>query len=144
MLILTDEQAKGTLKMVREWEKSLFEERKALEAEGRTPEEIRHLQDPRMTFYLGMLEDYLHYLRIRKGDIPLLGPNQLGLALVYCRIASGLTQEEWSQTCGVPLLVLRRNEDNEYYGVPREEIEHLIARLGYTWEPVTQYRPVRE
>lgn len=143
MQLLTDEERDSSKELLRRNLQQVFEERKRFESEGRTPEEIQHLMDPVETFMKGVEEDIIFYNTLREGTIPPITIDQLQQAIVWCRIASGLTQQEFANTSGMAIEDVRRAERNEYYGVDEASARRLIARLGFEIQPITKYQLVK-
>jgi hypothetical protein len=143
MQLLTDEERESSKELLRRNLQQIFEDRKRFESEGRTPEEIQCLMDPMETFLKGVEEDIIFYNTLREGIIPTITTDQLQQAVVWCRIASGLTQQGFAEKRGVTVEEVRRNERNEYHGVDEAIARTLIAHLGFEVQPITKYQLVK-
>lgn len=138
-MLLTDAELHGTEQKIRELREHLFLAQGNWVLEGRTPEEIQRLKDPLESFLQEMIEEACLYRQLKNSDAPVpeVSQEQYGRLVVYCRIRSGLTQEQFAEKRGVSLEQVQRDERNEYYGLDDRSKLHLIESLGYRlkWTP---------
>lgn len=143
MRILTDAQLEQDKKTVFEMKWRLYDERKRLETVGHTGEEIDRILDPQEGMILEIMDEICAYNALRAGVVPPFTIDRLSVALVWCRIASGMTQAEFSQKRGVSVEQVDRDERNEYRGTDMPTMLLLLGELGFALAIVRNYQAVK-
>jgi hypothetical protein len=142
MMILTDAQHESTKKTLRDLEWLLHDLRKEYEGRGYTRETIQALTDPYQCQILEMGEEITQYNGLKAGVIPPIDRDQFPMAVVWCRIASGMTQEEFAKKRNVSPEQLQRDERNGYHGISVTDAHRLMALTGFQLQPVSMYELV--
>ena len=116
---------------MKEHERHLEAERKALEAMGLSAESVKYGLNPLKSFHLGVVQEIRAYERLKAGHLPeLTSLEGLGRLLVEARIASGLTQRELAKRLGSHDTQVSRDENNDYHGVSVERASRILNALG--------------
>lgn len=132
-LILTDECLKRTEDHLRRLRSRIARARKRLSlGKDRIPhDEINKVFDSYEVLARGLEESVVFYRSIRNGNLPKVHRNNLPLLVVFCRIASGMTQAEFAKMRGITTKRVAYYERNEYYGKSKTQIVQLVNSLGY-------------
>lgn len=105
-------------------------------AEGHRSDEMRRMMREAMESQLEELQEQLaEYDALRSGKVSVLeieGLQELPMALVRARIASGLTQKELGRRLGLKEQQIQRYEATRYSGVSLERIQQVAEALGVT------------
>lgn len=108
------------------------EQRKQLEKEGLSPEEINRGIEPLESFTMGLRDEVKWYEDMLQGKFPQLRNFQgLGLLLIGMRIYRQLTVAQLAIKAGLEPKVLERWEYNEYYQAPFSLLDTIITALNY-------------
>jgi len=105
-------------------------QRKQLEADGLTPEQIKRASDPMESFHLQLAEELASYERLKRGEFDeiynLVG---IGRLLIGLRIAQGFSQRALAERLGVNESQVSRDERNEYHGITLERANRILNAL---------------
>ena len=104
--------------------------------ESHRSDEMRRIMREAVQSQLEELREQLaEYDALRSGRVAVLeieGLQDLPLALVRARIASGLTQKELARRLGLKEQQIQRYEATRYRGVSLERIQQVAEALGVT------------
>ncbi len=104
--------------------------------ESHRSDEMRRIMREAVQSQLEELREQLaEYDALRSGKVAVLeieGLQDLPLALVRARIASGLTQKELARRLGLKEQQIQRYEATRYRGVSLERIQQVAEALGVT------------
>lgn len=102
-----------------------------LEKEGYTPEEVKRLIDPIISFHLQLKEEISSYEKLKRGEFnELHNFRGFGHLLVSFRIAKGITQKELADKLGVKESQISRDERNEYHNITIDRATRIMDALG--------------
>ncbi|SDX02005.1 Helix-turn-helix [Marinococcus luteus] len=134
-MIRTEKEYTEALKRIEEDEEFLEEQRKNLEEKGLTPEQIKKLIDPTISFNQQLIEEVNYYEQIRRGNFnPILNMHNLGKTLIAYRIYLGISQKDLAERLNVSPAQVSRDEKNEYYGATLERLQRVMNAMHMTVE----------
>ena len=114
-----------------EQQKHIDEQRARLQAEGLSPDQIKRVIDPIISFHRQFVEEAEYYERLKRGELgELRGLRGLGRILIALRIACGLTQKQLAERLRVHDSQVSRDERNEYHGITVERANRIMEALG--------------
>ncbi len=131
-MIRTEREYTEALKTIREGQQFAEQQRAALVALGRTPEEVERAIEPLLAFQGQIHDEVAWYERARRGEFDQVPVSQIGRLLIGLRIARGLTQRELAERLGVTEPVVSRDERNEYRGITIERVQRVLDALNQT------------
>jgi len=130
-MIRTESEYKETVKRIEEQQKHIDEQRARLKAEGLSPDQIKRVIDPIISFHRQFVEETEYYERLKRGELEeLRGLRGLGRILIALRIACGLTQKQLAERLEVHDSQVSRDERNEYHGITVERANRIMEALG--------------
>jgi hypothetical protein len=142
--ILTDVAFEAAEQHAHDMRKRLDAMVERLLKDGLSEEQARGSVMAAETFLAQINGELGEYLALQAGLIREVDREHLRTAVVWCRIASGKTQEEFAAIRQVPVARVQRDERNEYYTMSEENALRLIGLLGYEVKAVTRYQLVRK
>jgi len=105
-------------------------QRKALEAEGFSPEEVARGMEPTLAFHEQLKEEVTFYERVKRLDFDAITSlDQIGRMLIAFRVALNISQRELAKRLGVSEAVVSRDERNEYHGISVERLQRVLDAL---------------
>lgn len=109
-------------------EQKRIEDQKAdLEKEGLSPEQIKRLTDPLLSFHQQLVDDIDNYERLKRGDFDVLNNlHGIGRTLIGVRIYLGLSQSELAEKLGVDQSQVSRDERNEYHNISVTRLHKIL------------------
>jgi hypothetical protein len=146
MLILTDAQCKSSDRDAQSMKKRIEAKRRSLHSEGKNALEVKRLIEAEWVFMSGICEDVEFYrcLKDHRKPLPPVTSDNLGLLLIYCRIRSGKTQEEFAALRRTSVEQVIRDERNEYHQLNPSMLEYLIDQLGFSVEALQLHKAVKK
>ena len=130
-MIRTDSEYKETVKRIKEQQKHIDGQRAHLKAEGLTPDQIKRVIDPIISFHLQFVEAVEYYERLKRGELDeLRGLRGLGRSLIALRIACDQTQKQLAERLGVHDSQVSRDERNRYHGITVEHAYRIMEALS--------------
>lgn len=139
-MIRTESDYLEALRRLEEERGRMDQERRRLEGQGLTPEEIDLVTAPVRSFHEQLVEEVQGYERLLRGDFKALRNFQgLGRLLIGLRIFHGVTQRSLAERLGVSESMVSRDERNEYHNVTIDRAQRILEAIGIELE--TRVKP---
>jgi predicted XRE-type DNA-binding protein len=130
-MIKSEQEYKRCLELIDGYEERLEAQRKELQAQGLTEEQIRTALEVASTLPEKILRDIREYESIKRGDFDMTCTfENIGSQLIRFRIWKGISQAELADRLGVPRQQVSRDERHEYYRASSEKIRQVLEALG--------------
>jgi DNA-directed RNA polymerase specialized sigma subunit len=130
-MIRNETEYKEAVQRIGEEKERFAKQAEVLRADGRSPQEIKRLMDPILSFHEQLAEEVKAYERLRRGELDEVHSlRSMGQLLISLRIASALTQRELADLLGVHESQVSRDERNEYHGITLERAARILEALG--------------
>jgi transcriptional regulator with XRE-family HTH domain len=108
----------------------LGRQRRQLEAEGLTPDEIEAELEPLTLRVEELAEQLALYARLQRGDLTDLDGLSAGQRLIAARIARGFSQKQLAELLEVDQAQVSRDEGSEYRAATLEKFQRVAQALG--------------
>jgi len=129
-MIRSDSEYKEALKRLDNDQSVMTQKKQQYTAMNLTPDQIKTLLEPEVSFHEQLKDEVLWYENVIKGHIePLRSITDLGKGLIALRIAAGLTQSELAEALGVAASQICRDEKNDYRGISIDRAQKIFDTI---------------
>jgi plasmid maintenance system antidote protein VapI len=130
-LIKTEREYQIALRRLKAEKETVEQQRRGLEREGFSREQIERGMAPLLSFHQQHVEEIEWYEKVKRQDFRTLSSiSQIGHLLIALRVASGLSQKDLAKCLDVCEPQVSRDERNEYRGITKERILRILDVFG--------------
>lgn len=141
-MIRSEAEYREALKRLDEDRLFIQAQRKALEDQGFTAEEVATGLEPTLAFHAQLEEEVVWYERVKRRDFGMVtNLTQIGRMLIALRIGLDVSQKELATRLGVSEAQVSRDERNEYHGIGVERAQRILDALGVSTTTQVDVQP---
>lgn len=129
-MIRTESEYREAVERIRAEKQRIAEQHDRLMDEGLSPDQVKRVMDPLLSFHEQLVEEVAAYERMRRGDFADLDNlHGIGQMLIGLRIFLGLSQRDLAARLGVHESQISRDERNEYRSLSIEKANAILEAM---------------